>query len=233
MFKENDFLLCSVKSIEGTTVFVTIDENTQGSIVFSEIAAGRIRNIREYVHPGKKIVCKILKILPDHLELSFRRVTASERDEILERHKKTKTFENMLKAITKNPQQIIDKIKEKYELWDFYDQARESPQILENFLKKSEADVIIKLLQDKKEKEKVVKKIIIIKSFSETGLFDIKEILKIKNADIRYLGSSKFSVEATAKDFKEAEHSVDKVIQQIETKAREKKAIFEAKEKLK
>jgi len=52
--KEGDLVIATVKKIEGTTVFVEIeDSEIKGSIVFSEIAAGRIRNIREYVVPNK------------------------------------------------------------------------------------------------------------------------------------------------------------------------------------
>ena len=59
--KTDDLILCTVKKIEGTTVFVDLGDSIHGTIVFSEIAAGRIRNIREYAIPGKKIVCKVLK----------------------------------------------------------------------------------------------------------------------------------------------------------------------------
>jgi len=229
--KEHDIVLCTVKSIEGTTVFVQIEDNGSGSIVFSEIAAGRIRNIRQYVTPGKKIVCKVLKIYPDHIELSLRRVTGKEREEIQERHKKERTFNSMLKVITKSPEQITEKIKEKYELWDFFDKAKEDSSLLEKFMKKSESDTLIKILDEKKEREKNVKKIIILKSNSESGISDIKEILKIKNINARYLGSSQFSIEAKAIEYKEAESVLNKAISQIEAKAKEKKAFFEVKEK--
>jgi len=61
--EEGDLVLCTVEKIVGTIVFVNIDgEKKQGSIVLSEIAPGRIRNLRDYVVPKKKIVCKILRI---------------------------------------------------------------------------------------------------------------------------------------------------------------------------
>ncbi|MEN9625985.1 MAG: hypothetical protein RL557_313, partial [archaeon] len=60
--EEGQIVLCTVDKIIGTTVFVRIDNNGEGTLTFSEIAPGRIRNLREYVMPGKKIVCKILKI---------------------------------------------------------------------------------------------------------------------------------------------------------------------------
>ena len=49
--------MCIVERIEKTVVFVKILNNgneTEGSITTSEIAPGRIRNIRDYVVPKKK-----------------------------------------------------------------------------------------------------------------------------------------------------------------------------------
>ena len=73
-----DVVLCTVDRIVGTTVFVNIEGDGEGSIVFSEIAPGRIRNIRDYVVPKKKIVCKVLRISGNRMDLSFRRVTLKE-----------------------------------------------------------------------------------------------------------------------------------------------------------
>jgi translation initiation factor 2 alpha subunit (eIF-2alpha) len=229
--KENDIVMCTVKSIEGTTVFVQIEDNGSGSIVFSEIAAGRIRNIREYVSPNKKIVCKVLKIYPDHTELSLRRVTGKEREEIQLRFKNEKTFSNMLKANIKDSENVIKGIREKYELWDFYEKVKEDGKILENFMKKADSDLITKLLQEKKDREKIVKKTVVLKSDANSGINDIKDILKVKGVKIHYLGSSQFSIDSTAKNYKDAEHELDNAIKQIEIKAKEKKMFFELKEK--
>ena len=169
--KENDFVLCTVKKIEGTTVFMTLDDsNLTGSIVFSEIAAGRIRNIREYVVPNKKIVCKVLKISKGNIELSFRRVPAKERDFVLDKHKKEATLKSMLKTITKNPESILQKIKEKYETPDFLEQARQDKKIIEQFLNKEESEKLLKILSEKSDKPKEAKKIFILSSTMPSGL---------------------------------------------------------------
>src|SRR3989338_6089382 len=99
--KEDDILLCTVRRIEGTTVFVDIEGNGQGNIVFSEVAPGRIRNIREFVTEGKKIVCKVLRVQGKHLELTLRRVTAKEREQVLEQNKKEKTLMAIIEPILK------------------------------------------------------------------------------------------------------------------------------------
>ena len=230
--KEDDVVMCTVKKIEGTTVFVSIEENGEGSIVMSEIAAGRIRNLREYVSPEKKIVCKILKITKEHIELSLRRVTSKEKEEIKEKYEKERNLLSMLKASVKNPEETFKKIKETYGAQEFLDEARSNPAILEKTIPKSELDAFSRILAEKKEKEKVVKKSFTIKSFSPSGIKEIKEILQsAKGTEMSYLGSSKFSVSAKAKDFKEANTQVQNVIEQIKNKAREKKMVFESDEK--
>lgn len=233
--KLGDPVLCTVTKIEGTTVFVTIDEESmQGTIVFSEIAAGRIRNIREYAVPNKKIVCKVQKIYPDHIELTFRRVTGSEREAIMEKHKQEQTFKTMLKQVVKSPEAIIatiTKIKESYPIQDFLIKAREDIKIIQEFFEKEESALLAKMLTDKKEKAKEAKKTFTLRSDSDSGMNDLKSILNIKDVKISYLGSSQFTISCIGKDFKEANQKLDKALEEIKTSAKDKKAFFELKEK--
>ena len=172
--KEDDLVMCTVKSIEGTTVFVEIEGNGQGSISMSEVAAGRIRNLREYVSVNKKIVCKILRIHANDIQLSLRRVTTKEREEILEHYQKERTALSLLKTVSKTPEKIIAKIKEKERLWSFFDKAREDPSLLERVMSKGEAQSLAKIFSEKKESEKRAKKTIILRSASDAGVNEIK-----------------------------------------------------------
>lgn len=229
MLKEDDFVLCTVKKIEGTTVFVEMEDHGEGNVVMSEIAAGRIRNLRDYVFPNKKIVCKVLRIINNHPQLSLRRVTAKERDEVLEKSRKEQTFKTILKSLSPNYESIIEKIKKDYQLSDFLDQAKDNLKLVEKYLSKDQVERISKIWTEKDTKEKSAMKTIIIKSDSDSGILQIKETLSTKEAEIKYLGSSKFSVKVIAKDFKEANQKLDQIIKQIETKAKEKKLFFEIK----
>ena len=229
--KEDDLVMCTVKSIEGTTVFVEIEGNGQGSISMSEVAAGRIRNLREYVSVNKKIVCKILRIHANDIQLSLRRVTTKEREEILEHYQKERTALSLLKTVSKTPEKIIEKIKEKERLWSFFDKAREDPSLLERVMSKGEAQSLAKIFSEKKESEKRAKKTIILRSASDAGVNEIKNVLNIKEVDIAYLGSSQFTVSGKAKDFKEANIKVNVAIEEIEKRANERKIFFESIEK--
>jgi len=230
VLKEDDLVLCTVKHIEGTTVFVKIEDNEEGNIVFSEVSPGRIRNIREFVTEGKKIVCKVLRIQGNHIELSLRRVTMKERDEVLDRNKKERVLEAILKPVLKEKTpSVIEKIRKEYELADFLDKARENQKLIERFVSKQEAEVLAKIFVEKGEKEKEIKKIVFLKTISSSGLTDLKKILETDKAEIKYLGSSRFAVIVREKDFKTGNVKMDALLKDIEAHAKELKVKFEVK----
>jgi len=231
--EEDDIVLCTVKRIEGTTVFLDIEENGQGTMIFSEVSPGRIRNIREFVSPNKKVVCKVLRLKAGHPELSLRRVTAKERDEVLDIHKKEKILANMIKPVLKEKTpNLLKKIKEKHDLADFLDEARENPKIIKKFISGKHALELEKIFATSKvEKEKEVKKKIILTTQSSHGLSDIKKVLKTDKANIRYLGSSTFSISVKAKDYKTANANLESVIEQIKNESKSLNVNMKVKEK--
>ena len=77
--EEGNLVLCTVKKVTNTITFVELSDGEEGTIVSSEIAPGRIKLMRQYVVPNKKIVCKILEISGDRISLSLRRVNSKER----------------------------------------------------------------------------------------------------------------------------------------------------------
>src|SRR3989338_10141620 len=89
--KEGDLVLCTVERIDGTTVFVKLPDEQQGTIVTSEIAPGRIRNIRDYVIPNKRIVCQVLRVSNGRIDLSLRRVGTKEKTIVMEQYKQEQT----------------------------------------------------------------------------------------------------------------------------------------------
>jgi translation initiation factor 2 alpha subunit (eIF-2alpha) len=94
-----DILLCTVDRIVGTVVFVKIEgEKREGSIILSEVAPGRIRNLRAHVVPKKKIACKVLRISQNRIDLSLRRVTQKEKKEIIELFKQEKSYKSIFKS---------------------------------------------------------------------------------------------------------------------------------------
>lgn len=231
MTQENEIVLCTVEKIESNTVFVHVDETGQkGTIVISEIAPGRIRNIRDYVVPNKKIVCKVLRVSGDHLNLSLRRVSGKERDEIMNKWKADLTIKSAFKKILgASALEIEEKIlKEFPSLPEFVEKTRDNPQLVEKYIPK-EFQSAVKTLTEKKKKEIEVKKIISLKCFDEPdGVIRIKKILLSKNqhADILYLAAGKFQLSLKAEDYKTANHIIDSLISEIEQASKKEKCEF-------
>ncbi len=229
--KENDVVLCTVTKIETTGVSVKIEEyNVEGAIILAEISPGRIRNIREFVSVGKKIVCKVLRKNNDRIELSLRRVSAKERDSILEHYKKERIFASILKSVLADKsEEVIAKIKQDKDIVEVLEEMKSNPEILKKYLNTTQLDKLKEILSQKKESEKEVQKKIIIKSDSENGIEYIKKILETKEADISYLGSSNFLIRVKGKEYKTANLQLEKVLAQIKEKAKKAHAHLEIK----
>ena len=225
-----DIVLCTVDKIVGTTVFVKIEGDGEGSIVVSEIAPGRIRNLRDYVVPKKKIVCKVLRISEKNVELSLRRVSLKEKKERMEQLKQEKSNKSILKTILKEKAvKIIEKIKEKSTIYDFLQEAKENPKNLEKLVGKEDSKKILEIINTQKIKKSQVKKQVEISSLEPNGMELIKNMLtKIKDADIRYISAGKYSIKTSDEDLKKA----DKRIQDIANEfAKEKKITTNVTEK--
>ena len=97
--EESELDLCTVTSVQYHSVFVDIDEyGKSGLIHISEVSPGRIRNIRDFVREGKKVVCKVLRINEEkgYIDLSLRRVNESEKRRKINEIKKEQTAEKVI-----------------------------------------------------------------------------------------------------------------------------------------
>ncbi|GIU68540.1 MAG: translation initiation factor IF-2 subunit alpha [Candidatus Pacearchaeota archaeon] len=222
--EEGDVVLCTVDRIVGTTVFVNIEGNGEGSIIFSEIAPGRIRNIRDYVVPKKKIVCKVLRIMGDRIDLSLRRVTQEERKKVLQNYKEEKGYEGAFKGILKEKAaEIIEKIKSTGKLSDFIKKSLENPEELEKIVGKENSEKILSIIKKQNKKRVfVVSKEFLLRSKRGDGLEIIKNILlNFKDFQIKYIAGGRYLIKLEQVELKEANQRIDKVLNEIEKKAKE------------
>src|SRR3989344_7066847 len=135
-----DIVMCTVDRIVGTVVFVRIhlrNKELEGSIITSEIAPGRIRNLRDYVFPNKKIVCKVLRITGDRIDLSLRRVSLKEQKEIKEREKQERNYKSIIKGIAgKDAESIIKEILKEGSVYNFFEEIKINPEKSEKIIGK-------------------------------------------------------------------------------------------------
>jgi len=228
-----DIVSCIVEKIVGTIVFVNIEGDGQGSIIFSEIAPGRIRNIRDYVVPKKRIICKVLRITQDRVDLSFRRVTQKEQKEVSEQQKQEKSYKSILKSVLKEKsKEIAEKIQEKEKLFEFFDEAKTNPEELEKLVGKTDAKKILDILNTQKTKKAVLKKEFKFSTAEPNGLEKLKEILgNQKEVQIKYISAGKYSISTEADDLKKADQKITQILEEIESQAKKIDADFSVKEK--
>lgn len=232
--EQGDIVLCTVERIAGTIVFVKIDKTGQeASIILSEIAPGRIRNLREYVVPKKKIVCKVLRIVNNQIHLSLRRVSQKEQKQVKEEFKQEQSYKNILKTILeKDAEKLISKIQEKNSLFDFFEQAKKDSKELEKLISKKDSKKILEIISKQKQKKIILKKQIKLTSQEPDGLSSIKKIFKkIKGAKIKYISAGKYSLILEDKDAKSADKKINSAIKEIETQAKKNNMEFSVKEK--
>ncbi len=241
--EEGQIVLCTVDKILGTTVFVKIESGgesshvdkdgknnnmrggVEGTITTSEISPGRIRNLRDYVVPGKKIVCKILSIRGDKVYLSLRRVKQNEKKELLDKLSKEKSYKAILKTVLKDKaKDTVEKIEQHHSIADFFELVKEDQKQIEKYVSKTDAEKIIKILETKKDKPKEIKHVVQLSSDEPNGIITIKSILnnatKESKVEITYLAAGKYRVSLTGKDFREIKTEINKVLEHIEKAAK-------------
>lgn len=224
-FEQGDIVSCTVDRIVGTTVFVNIDgTDKEGSIILSEVAPGRIRNLREYVVPKKTIICKVLRVSGENLNLSLRRVKEKEKKEILEQNKLERSYLKIMKTILKErTKEIVEGIKKTQKLYDFLEEAKEDSKKLEKLIGKEDSKKILDILKAQKKKTIVLKKELFFSTSSPEGLKLIKELLgNEKEVEIKYIKAGKYSIKREDTDLKKADTKIKEIIEKIISKAKGK-----------
>ncbi len=223
--EEGDLVLCTVTSVQFHSVFVDMDEYSRsGMIHISEVSPGRIRNIRDFVKEGKKIVCKVLRINEEkgYIDLSLRRVNESEKRRKIDDVKKEQNAEKIVEIaagkIGIKTEQLYNEISEKVmknyaSLHEFFEEASKDENALESLvLDKKHLKIIDETIKQRiKPVEVEIVGKLKITTFAPDGIDIIKESLKkaeeaAKNEiRINYLGSGLYRFMVKAPDYKKAE----------------------------
>jgi len=218
-----DLVLCIVDRIVGTVVFVRIDQDREGSIVMSEIAPGRIRNLRDYVVPKKKIVCKVLRIsLQGNIELSLRRVNQKEKKEVMEQDKQEKSYISILKSVLGNKtEEAVVEISKQGKLYSFVEDAKINPEALEKIIGGENSQKVMDILKIQKKKKAFLKKEINITTIKPNGVSLIKKILGIfEGIRIKYISAGRYSLELESEDIKSADKKIRNMIDNAEKESK-------------
>lgn len=232
--EEGDIVLCTVKKILPHAVFVDLDEheNLEGMVHISEISPGRIRNLRDYVVEGKKLVCKVLRSDKDkkQLDLSYRRVPHSLQSKKNTEYKQEQRAERILEIVATQVKVDLKKIYDDfgYKMVEEYGTIHEflvsilSEEIDLNLIPEKYRDTLVKTVKENIKLPTVkIEGVLKIESLEGDGIEIIKETLhKIDELakkekyelELVYLSAPNYRMTLTASDYKDAEKMIKNIV---------------------
>ena len=228
-----DLVIATVVRITDYGAYVRLDEyDKEGLLHVSEVASRWVRNIRDYVREGQKVVLKVLRVQPDkgQVDLSKRRVTKRDKKDKIQAWKKDRKAEGLLRTAA---EKLNISFEEAYEkagalienaFGDLHDgmekTAKEGVDVLLQLgIEKELATTLEEIVKEKIQVSLVsVKGLLEIQNPQPKGVTIIKDTLKhaqeigeSEGADVNvYLVSPpKYRIVVSAEDYKSAENVLE------------------------
>jgi len=240
--ERGEFILATVKEVFKQGVFVTLDEygDKKGMLHISEISLKWVRNIRDYVREGQKVVLKVLNVNPErgHIDLSLRRVNDAQRKEKLYEVKQKQRTRRLLELLTKELKlpkkeietEILSKLKKEYDsVYEGFEAIAGDNELIDGLgiRKELRAKVLDVVNKNVKPPFVTVTGFVELRSYAPDGIDLIKESLgRIQSydsnakIDVSYVSAPMYRVKIQAEDYKGAEkllhNSIDCGIEYIE-----------------
>ncbi|MCW4051560.1 MAG: translation initiation factor IF-2 subunit alpha [Candidatus Bathyarchaeota archaeon] len=236
-----ELVVATVKRVEGYGAYVGLDEykGNEGLLHISEISSRWVRNIRNHVRPGQKVVLQVMRTDPGkgQVDLSLRRVNNDEKRKKIEQWKKERKAETLLTQaaheLKMTPEALYEqeamKIVEHYEsLYTGLEAASKKGEeaLVEAGVKPKVAALLSALAKDKIIiKGVTIQGIMEATAMSNRGIKDIKDtfhtaesVAKEHEASIQIstMGAPKYRITLSADDYKKAEYALDQVVKHTE-----------------
>ncbi|WP_456467468.1 translation initiation factor IF-2 subunit alpha [Methanopyrus sp.] len=232
--EEGEVVMATVERVEDHGAFVTLDEypEVEGYIHISEVASGWVKNIRDHVKEGQKVVAKVIRVNPKkkYVNLSLRRVTDHQRKEKLKEWKREQRAEKLLEMAAEELGKDLDEayeeagyrlIEEYGSLYDALERAA-SEQSAEPLLKagipEEWAEKLAELAIENIEPGRVkIEAYVDLSCPAPNGVEVIREALQRIEGygededvkmEVQYVGAPRYRIRVDAPDYKTAERVV-------------------------
>ncbi|WXG45676.1 MAG: translation initiation factor IF-2 subunit alpha [Candidatus Atabeyarchaeum deiterrae] len=232
-----EYVLATVKEIAPHGVYVTLDGygDKEGYIHIGELATTWVKNIRDFVREKQKVVTKVQRVdqSKGHVDLSLKRTTDQARKQKIYEWKRAQKAENLLSMAAEKLGKTVDQAYNEAG-WKMEDAFGEIYQGFENSVEQGEevltkagvpedwAKVIKSVAESYIQIRKVqVDRLIELRCLKSDGIEAIKKsLLKVleeaKSSDtktnIALMGTPRYRITVTAKDYKTAEKRIDKAV---------------------
>jgi translation initiation factor 2 subunit 1 len=233
----DEYVIATVRKIMPYGAFCSLDEygGIETFLHVSEVSSGWIRNIREHVKEGQRIVAKVVRIDPQkgQIDVSLKRVTEADRKRKLlaftNEQRATKLLEHCAKKI-RGATLAVARAEAgnalSQEFGDLYSafEAISNGQQPASKIKPEWLSVITEVAkQEIKPKIASQRYALRVESYEGNGVSTVRKVLEAveKSASegmrvsVHYLGAPNYYVDATAKDYK----TLDKWLAKVTTLA--------------
>jgi translation initiation factor 2 subunit 1 len=260
--REGEFVVAKVTEVQHQYVYVNLidyeglyhESSARGMIHISEISSRWIKNIRNYVRIGQRVVLRVLRVDVDkgHVDLSLRRVNSAQKENRIKQWKYALKFENLLQFLIET-EGINMTLDEAYDLIGFpVLDLYETHQEVVEALKESGDEILSDLDGMTDEIKSALLKIIAenvsistvsisgkvkLSFISENGIDHIIESLidalkvieqkRTRNININYIAAPFYRLEVISKDYLDAENILSDALEVIEKNAEKYKGTFE------
>jgi len=239
----DEFIVVSVNKVMPYGAFCSLDEynGIEAFLHISEVSSGWIRNIREHVKEGQKLVCKIIRIDQEkrQIDLSLKRVTEADKKRKLESFQNEKRAQKLLEHVAlkqkKTFQQAmreagISLIEQYGDLFSAFEAIAQG-ETLSVEIPKPWLDAISETVKlEIKPKEVSERAELSLQSFAGDGAERVKKVLlqisslssKGVSLSVHYLGAPNYFIGVTAPDHKAADKLLSKAEQLLESAKKDK-----------
>ncbi len=257
---EGEFIVGKVREIQDQHVYIDLidyegldhEETAKGMVHISEISSRWVKNIRNYMREGQRIVLRVLRVDPvkGHVDLSYRRTNSAQRENRMKEWKYAIKYENLLQFLAEATKISLD---EAYDLigWPVLDMFISYQEAIEEL--KENGEEIFKNLKVPKELEqeflKIVDENVSISTVSIKGkakiivrtgdgvdkikkaLIDAMKVIdnpkSTRNLSITYLGAPFYKIEIISKDYLDAENILSEILEKVEPQIKVAGGTFE------
>lgn len=224
-----DLTIATVRQVVDYGAYVKLDEyeGIEGLVHISEVSTTWVKNIREHVREGQKLVLKVLRVdrQRGQVDLSLRRVTGREKTDKMLEWKRSKKAESIIKSagerLKADPETIekirlllYEKLENPYEA--FQDAVEEGEEVFTKLgvapewataltevskskikLEKASLTATIELTCKTREGVEAIR----------AALSSAKKVKKPRGAGVRIyaIGAPRYRIEATTREYSEAE----------------------------
>lgn len=225
---EGELVLATINNIQQHCAWATLDEyeGYNGMVHISEVASSWVRNIRNFIHDGQHLVCRVMNVdaKTNQISLSIKRVTDAERrkkmDDVRKATRSFKLLEFAAKKLDVDFQKAYETVGKKLEeefgdLNSAFEAAAKGAKLP---LDAKWNDVLSEIA-----KKNVtfptfeITKFLSICSDAPDGVDQVKSVLlamKKKGAAIQYISAPKYKVAMTGEDRKQTATKLQKMCEE-------------------